>query len=642
MVGPDELVGDYSHHGDSIPTGITPAGQFLFSSGLSGPVMNPTGLAAGPAMAGDPGIGVVALDIAGGGAGGVPGPLTFEAFNTSGVALAPLQAIGPTTDTVGADQAFPTPTGYHLEWVTYGGGATSLWQADVSGTSGQVVPGSLVSGPGASILPYASTLVGGQTFTITDNQAQLDGQPAVTIPGESPLAMSEVVASGLAGLDESGVAWADSGTAYAAVYNGATNSFGAPVVLDSGGSGQLHVVSLPDGDFVVSWRQGTQYLGEVFDPAGVGGGVMPLAGQVMGIDGAGELVTAITANGQPIVGYAISNPASTVYTSDASYTAPDGITSIFPTGAFQTIHGNNAGDTFWSDNSVNAFYGGTGNDTFHMGLGGDWAVGGGGSDTFEFNGIPWQAGGILDFGAGDTLDLSRLVATTAEPVTFGGFNLGLLMLTDDGAGDTGVWARYAPGPDGNWVLVTTLYGISPSSLDAHGSLVTLASTADAVTTSASDYVAPSYATSITLTGSNQIIDASATDGVTINSNDTGNALYGGPGDDTFHMGRGGDWAQGGGGADTFSFAAIPWAAGGITDFNAAQGDKIDLTGLLANAGFTGADPFAAGYLMYGTDSAGNAEILADYNQPGNNGWWLVTTLDGVSTSSLHYSGGMIT
>jgi len=333
---------------------------------------------------------------------------------------------------------------------------------------------------------------------------------------------------------------------------------------------------------------------------------------------------------------------SIVHTGAASYTAPDGVTTIYLTGANKTIHGNNAGDSFFSNDTGNALIGGTGNDTFHLGRGGDWAAGGGGGDTFDFAAIPWAAGGITDFGAGDVLDLGGLLATTQD-IPAGGFSDGYLQLTNDGAGNTDVWARYATtGADSNWWLVTVLDGITTASLDAHHTVVTLAPTAFQVSTSAADYVAPAWVTSIFLTGAQQHIDASATTGVTIGSNDSGNALIGGAGNDSFYLGRGGDWVAGGAGADTFAYLATPWAAGGITDFNAAEGDKIDVTRLLAASGYTGSAPFADGYLQLTADSSGNAQLWSDVHQPGNDGWWLVATLDGVSTNSLHYAGGLIT
>jgi hypothetical protein len=100
-------------------------------------------------------------------------------------------------------------------------------------------------------------------------------------------------------------------------------------------------------------------------------------------------------------------------------------------------------------------------------------------------------------------------------------------------------------------------------------------------------------------------------------------------------------ATGGAGADTFAYAETPWAAGEIRDFSASDHDVIDVRGMLSASGYSGSDPFTDGYLRI-TDSAQGAQIWSDVNQPGNSGWWLVGTIDGVSTSSLHYSGGLIT
>ena len=61
-------------------------------------------------------------------------------------------------------------------------------------------------------------------------------------------------------------------------------------------------------------------------------------------------------------------------------------------------------------------------------------------------------------------------------------------------------------------------------------------------------------------------------------NDT---LTGGAGDDTLTGGTGNDTLKGGDGADTLKFAeAGAGNADTILDYNAAQGDKLDLSGLL--------------------------------------------------------------
>src|SRR6185312_4244169 len=311
--------------------------------------------------------------------------------------------------------------------------------------------------------------------------------------------------------------------------------------------------------------------------------------------------------------------------------------------------GGSTGQTFTSDDNGDHWVGTAGDDTFNLGRGGDTVTGNGGNDTYNFAAIPWAGGHITDLNAGDVLNLTGLMSTTSDTGT-DGFADGYLKITDDGTGAAQVWANYHLAGNDGWWLVETLDGVAPSSLTHNGDVITVGSSSGggggtgptSVSTSDASYVAPANVTAITLTGSQQHVDASATSGVSITSNDTGNVLIGGAGDDVFHLGRGGDWVAGGGGADTFAYSGTPWAGGGITDFNAAEGDKIDVSGLLQASGYTGSDPFADGYLQLTSDSSGNAQLWSDVHQPGNDGWWLVATLDGVSTSSLHYSGGLIT
>jgi RTX calcium-binding nonapeptide repeat (4 copies) len=451
---------------------------------------------------------------------------------------------------------------------------------------------------------------------------------AATIPNEPAGAITSEAAAMLAG-GGAAVAWVDSGTDYVSLFNSSTNSFGPQIGLDWGGASDIHVVALTDGGFAVSWMNGGAYKGEMFDSAGNGGGVISLTGDVAGLDGAGNLYTVgLNSSGQYV---------TQTYAIDSSGGGA---------GGWRSGGGSGSGQTFTSDNNGDHWTGTSGDDTFHLGRGGDVVAGNGGNDTFDFAEIPWAGGQITDFNAGDTLDLAGLMSTTHDTGT-DGFADGYLKITNDGSGDAQVWARYgnvdgASDGSGTWWLVETLDGVAPSSLQTSGDVVAVASGPTSVSTSDSIYVAPANVTSITLTGSAQHIDASATSGVSITSNNTGNVVIGGAGDDTFHLGRGGDAVAGGAGADIFSYAETPWAGGYITDFNASQGDEIDVSGLLAKSGYSGSDPFADGYLKYTADANGNAELWSDVHQSGNSGWWLVATLDGVSTSSLHYAGGLIT
>ncbi|MGZ3277016.1 MAG: type I secretion C-terminal target domain-containing protein [Caulobacteraceae bacterium] len=339
---------------------------------------------------------------------------------------------------------------------------------------------------------------------------------------------------------------------------------------------------------------------------------------------------------------------SAVSTSDASYTAPAGVTDITLTGSQQTVHGNNAGDTFHSNNSGNSLLGGTGNDIFDLGRGGDWATGGGGNDAFAFAATPWAAGHITDFNAGDEIDLTGLLAASAytgsDPV-----GAGYLKIIDDGSGSAQIWSNLDKVVAGyGWYLVTTVDHVGSALLQVQDSLVVMASSDGAepagetsVSTSEANYAAPAGVTDITLTGSAQTVRGNDL-GDTFHSNNTGNVLTGGTGSDVFDLGRAGDVASGGAGADTFAFAETPWTGARITDFSTAQ-DRLDLTGLLSKSGYAGSTPIADGYLRIADDGAGDAQVWSNLDKvsPGL-GWYLVATLDHVSASALHVSGAFIT
>ena len=562
--------------------------------------------------------------------------------------LSPSGATTPATVTTALD-------GVHLSWSDISQSGSAYQETPVMQDWTQYT--TPISAPVAGYYPYADTSLNGFTFQIKDNQAQmLDGSGAVTPPGEPAHAVTQVVTAGLSN-GEAAVAWIDSGSVYLSMYDSATHSIGDRTQLDFGNARDLHLVTLPDGGFAVSWydafnQNGTDYKGELFDNAGNGGGRLTLTGQFGAIDSQGDLYTVGVSNaGNEIIQrYSLNGsapppppPGDTVHTSDSPYAAPGGVTTIYLTGSDQVVTANNAGDIIWSDNTVNHLTGGSGADVFHLGRGGDIVTGGAGNDTFAYGEVPWAGGHVTDFALGDTLDLTGLISTTHETAGGNPFADGYARITDDGMGDAQVWARYGNSGSTGWWLVTTLDGISSSDLQTSGDLVTLsAGGSGSVTTASSDYVAAANVTSITLTGSQQKIDASATNGVTINSDNTANTLIGGGGDDTFHLGRGGDVATGGAGADAFAYAETPWAGGHITDFSGGEGDRIDVSGLLARSHYSGSDPFADGYLRYTTASDGSAQLWSDVHQPGNDGWWLVATLDGVSTSSLHYSGGLIT
>jgi hypothetical protein len=161
-----------------------------------------------------------------------------------------------------------------------------------------------------------------------------------------------------------------------------------------------------------------------------------------------------------------------------------------------------------------------------------------------------------------------------------------------------------------------------------------------VSTSAATYTAPAGVQTIYLTGSSQIVTGNAS-GDVFWSNDTGNAMIGGAGNDVFHIGRGGDWVLGNGGDDVFQFSGVPWAGAHIYGFT--SGDVVDLTAMMSTVDHEPSiDPFSSGFLKFTDDGSGDAQIWANYQVPGNDVFWLVATLSGVSSSSLHYDHALIT
>ncbi|MGA0606690.1 Calx-beta domain-containing protein [Phenylobacterium sp. VNQ135] len=124
-------------------------------------------------------------------------------------------------------------------------------------------------------------------------------------------------------------------------------------------------------------------------------------------------------------------------------------------------------------------------------------------------------------------------------------------------------------------------------------------------------------------------------GQVINSPGPGSTLTGTSGNDTLNASQGPDILTGGGGADRFVFGKEPWSPARITDFEHGA-DKIDLRGLLDAAGYTGTDPFGAGYLKLIDDGAGGTKVLFDRDAAGTAQQWpnYILQIEKVSPSQL--------
>jgi serralysin len=157
--------------------------------------------------------------------------------------------------------------------------------------------------------------------------------------------------------------------------------------------------------------------------------------------------------------------SNSVSTSAATYTAPDGVTNIVLTGSStQTVTANNAGDTITSNDAGSTIIGGTGNDTFIAGHSADMLTGNGGSDSFVFNYLPWNAGHIADFSTTqDVLNLKGVFDT----IGYAGTNPvadGYLSFVSDGSDGTKVMVD-PQGPSTTVpITVTTLDHVAPGAI----------------------------------------------------------------------------------------------------------------------------------------------------------------------------------
>jgi Ca2+-binding RTX toxin-like protein len=266
--------------------------------------------------------------------------------------------------------------------------------------------------------------------------------------------------------------------------------------------------------------------------------------------------------------------------------------------------GSTTGQTYTSDNNGDHWTGTAGDDVFNLGRGGDVVTGNGGADLFKFAETPWAGGHITDFSSDDVLDLSGLLARSgyagADPIADG-----YIKIADDGAGDGQVWSFLG----GQWWLATTLDHVAAGALQMQGD-------------------------SVMMTGGT-IGGGGSTAGQTYTSDNNGDHWVGTAGDDTFNLGRGGDVVTGNGGADLFRFVETPWAGGRITDFS--SDDVLDLSGLLARSGYTGADPIADGYIKITDDGAGDGQVWSYLGGQ----WWLVASLDHVGAGALQMQGDTV-
>jgi Ca2+-binding RTX toxin-like protein len=240
-------------------------------------------------------------------------------------------------------------------------------------------------------------------------------------------------------------------------------------------------------------------------------------------------------------------------------------------------------------------------------------TGNAGADQFTFNEVPWQGAMITDFTVGtDHIDIRSLLQQAgyagSDPV-----GDGYVKFLDDGHGDTWLYFDPTPSSDPWGDYVATLQGVAPASL-SDASLTGFGGTASPPPPPASPPPPPSG-------------------GQTLQAQDGGSTLVGGSGNDTLIGAHGPDQMTGNAGADHFVFNEVPWQGAQITDFTPGT-DKIDLTSLLHQAGYSGSDPVADGYVKFLDDGHGDTWLYFDPT-PSSDPWGdYVATLQHVAPSSL--------
>ncbi|MES2944575.1 MAG: hypothetical protein V4772_17030 [Pseudomonadota bacterium] len=262
--------------------------------------------------------------------------------------------------------------------------------------------------------------------------------------------------------------------------------------------------------------------------------------------------------------------------------------------SIENLAGSDHADVLTGNIKTNQIEGGAGNDTLNGGAGADTLLGAAGDDEYIVDNVGDVVTEAVD--AGTDSVISRVSFTL-------GLNLENLRLAE-------ATAINATGNALNNVLAA---GEGNNILNGAGGIDTAsyAYTRSGVVASLTTGLATGGSGNDSLVSIENLIGSNYADSLTGNIKD--NALAGGNGNDTLSGGAGQDQLTGGTGADSFDFNAVSemgltagtWDR--ILDFNAAQGDRLDLSTLDADAtvagkqsfSFIGSDVFtAAGQLRY--------------------------------------------
>ncbi|WJN59215.1 M10 family metallopeptidase [Pseudomonas sp. SO81] len=334
------------------------------------------------------------------------------------------------------------------------------------------------------------------------------------------------------------------------------------------------------------------------------------------VDNASDVVTEFTGQGTDTV------------SSSISWTLGAELENLVLTGS-DAINGtgNEANNILTGNASDNLLIGNAGDDRLDGGAGSDTLIGGLGNDTYVVDNIDDVVTEVAGEGA-DTVssslswtlgaELENLTLTGTANLDGIGNALRNRLTGNDGNNilDGGAGADTLSGGKGNDTYIVDLLQLDINSTTALEDNIIEAAGAGIDTVLLRGNVL-SQPTTLTLGANLENLDASALNGITtlnltgngeantLTGDANGNSLDGGAGADTLIGGGGNDFLfgnlgadvlTGGEGADIFLFRALSELGMGaqrdvITDFNASQGDQINLSALDANSLLSGNNAF---------------------------------------------------
>jgi trimeric autotransporter adhesin len=334
-----------------------------------------------------------------------------------------------------------------------------------------------------------------------------------------------------------------------------------------------------------------------------------------------------------------------------SYTLAANLENLVLTGSADINGTGNALDNVITGNAgVNILTGLGGNDTLDGGAGADTMIGGTGNDTYVVD----NAGDVVTELPGEGTDtvlasVSFTASGNIENVTLTGTadinatgddgdnvligNAGVNILTGLGGNDTldgGGGADTMVGGAGNDTYTVNNAGDVVTELPGDG--------IDTVNSSVT-YTLGADVENLNLTGTGNIGGSGNASANIINGNDGSNNLNGNGGADTISGGLGDDHIYGGSGADTmtgddgadifvFKASTAYTSVDTITDFDAVEGDKLDLSNLL-----TSFDPLTMALTDWVRISDSGSDSIVEVDRDGLGagfGFTQIATLSGVT------------